>query len=106
IVFGGSNSNRTVTITPVANQVGTADISVVVSDGILTNATTFQLSVEGQPLPPSSLHISVTTTGSGSVTPNLTSESLVVGNTYTLTAVPGTNQAFAGWSGSLTSSAP
>ena len=33
IVFGGSGANRTVTITPAANQSGTATITVTVSDG-------------------------------------------------------------------------
>src|SRR5207249_1599461 len=33
IVFGGSGASRTVTITPVAGQVGSARIGVVVSDG-------------------------------------------------------------------------
>ena len=33
IVFGGSGANRTVTVTPAANQTGTATITVTVSDG-------------------------------------------------------------------------
>ena len=33
IVFGGSGANRTVTITPAANQSGTATITLTVADG-------------------------------------------------------------------------
>jgi hypothetical protein len=47
IVFGGSGANRTVTITPAANQLGTATISVTVSDGSLTDTDTFTLTVTG-----------------------------------------------------------
>src|SRR6185295_8340389 len=32
IVFGGSGANRTVTVTPIANQTGTATISLTVAD--------------------------------------------------------------------------
>src|SRR6185295_11844848 len=36
IVFGGSGANRTVTVTPAANQTGTSTITVTASDGALT----------------------------------------------------------------------
>lgn len=46
IVFGGSGANRTVTVTPAANQIGTAVITIVVSDQHRGSATrTFQLQV-------------------------------------------------------------
>jgi formylglycine-generating enzyme required for sulfatase activity len=45
IVFGGSGSNRTVTVTPVNGQSGTATITVAVSDGILIASDTFLLTV-------------------------------------------------------------
>jgi hypothetical protein len=45
IVFGGSGANRTVTVTPAANQSGTATITITVSDGALAASTTFVLSV-------------------------------------------------------------
>src|SRR5204863_55112 len=45
IVFGGSGSSRTVTVTPAANQTGTATIGVTVSDGALTANDTFVLTV-------------------------------------------------------------
>src|SRR5207253_1363348 len=39
IVFGGSGANRTVTVTPVAGQIGTAVITTTVSDGAGGTAT-------------------------------------------------------------------
>ena len=45
IVLGGSGPNRTVQITPVANQSGTVTITLTVSDGDLTTSTSFQLTV-------------------------------------------------------------
>src|SRR5207247_5423298 len=45
IVFGGTDANRTVTLTPAANQFGTATITVTVSDGQLRTSTGFQLTV-------------------------------------------------------------
>jgi formylglycine-generating enzyme required for sulfatase activity len=45
IVFGGSGANRTVTVTPVSSQTGTATITVMVSDGSLTSSDTFVLTV-------------------------------------------------------------
>jgi hypothetical protein len=45
IVFGGSNSNRTVRLTPASNQVGIASINVTVSDGALSASDSFALTV-------------------------------------------------------------
>jgi hypothetical protein len=45
IVFGGSGGSRTVTITPAANQSGTATITVTVSDGALGTSDTFLMTV-------------------------------------------------------------
>ena len=47
IVFGGSGANRNVTVTPAANQLGTATITTTVSDGTITASDTFALSVTG-----------------------------------------------------------
>jgi VCBS repeat-containing protein len=52
IVFGGSGANRTVTVTPVAGQTGTATITVTVSDGTLSTPTSFQLTVLGANMAP------------------------------------------------------
>jgi len=104
IIFGGSKSNRTVTLTPLPNQSGIAEITVTVSDGIGTSSTTFQLEVLATPPPPSML--TVVTTGNGMVTPDLSVQSLVIGKKYSLTAKPGLNQLFTGWTGSIASSSP
>ena len=45
IVFGGSGANRTVTVTPAANQSGTATIRITVSDGTATAFDEFVLTV-------------------------------------------------------------
>jgi subtilisin family serine protease/subtilisin-like proprotein convertase family protein len=45
IVFGGSGSSRTVKVTPASGQVGTATITVKVSDGVLTASETFVVTV-------------------------------------------------------------
>ena len=47
IVFGGSGTNRTVTVTPAANQLGSSTITVSVSDGVLTASDTFLVTVTG-----------------------------------------------------------
>jgi len=46
IVFGGSDSNRTVTVTPALNQSGTATISVTVSDGVHSATDSWVLNVQ------------------------------------------------------------
>lgn len=43
--FGGSGSNRTVTVTPAANQSGSATITIAVTDGALSASTAFNLNV-------------------------------------------------------------
>src|SRR6185436_13058896 len=45
IVFGGVGSNRTVTLTPVADAHGTSVITLTVSDGTNTASTSFLLTV-------------------------------------------------------------
>jgi len=48
IVFGGSDSNRTVTVTPAAGQSGTSTITIGVSDGALSASNSFVLTVNVQ----------------------------------------------------------
>jgi autotransporter-associated beta strand protein len=52
IVFSGSGSNRTVTITPAANKSGTATITLAVSDGFTNATTSFLLTVNFIDQPP------------------------------------------------------
>jgi hypothetical protein len=49
IVFDGSDSNRTVTLTPAAGQIGVAPVTVTVSDGTNTANCTFALMVTPSP---------------------------------------------------------
>ncbi len=46
IVFGGSGSNRTVTVTPALNAHGTAILTLTVGDGALSVSTNFILTVD------------------------------------------------------------
>ncbi len=50
IVVGGSGVSRTVTITPVANQTGTATITVTGRDGVSTASDTFVVTVGTAPV--------------------------------------------------------
>ena len=43
---GGAEPDRTVTVTPAANQTGTADITIRVSDGTSATSSTFRLTVD------------------------------------------------------------
>ena len=52
IVFGGSGSNRTVTITPAAGQSGTSTITITVDDGTDDTSTDFTLTVTAANTPP------------------------------------------------------
>ncbi|MCX8497308.1 MAG: MBG domain-containing protein [Akkermansiaceae bacterium] len=45
VVLGGSSSNRTVTVTPAANQYGSALITISVSDGLLAASESFTVTV-------------------------------------------------------------
>jgi len=51
IVLGGSGSNRTVKVTPAANQSGTAMITITVSDGSSSAGKSFLLTVNPGPAP-------------------------------------------------------
>ena len=51
IVFGGADGNRTVTVTPAANQSGSATITVSVSDGTASTSDTFVLTVNAVSTP-------------------------------------------------------
>ena len=101
IVFGGSSSNRTVRLTPVSGQTGTATVTLTVNDGAATASTTFNVSVQ-----PATSQLSITKNGQGTVTPDLNSTTLIIGQSYTVTATPATGYEFSGWTGSIQSSSP
>ena len=98
ILLSGTDANRAISLTPAAASSGVAHITVVVSDGMASNSATFALTV--QATGPS---VAINVAGQGSVTPNLTGQTLTPGNTYSLTAVPAPGQIFCGWSGNMTS---
>jgi len=102
IVFGGSGSNRTVTVTPTPGVAGISDITIIVGDGAATASTTFRMTVTTPVDEPTQL--SVSKSGSGTVYPDLSSANLVAGQTYSVTALPAAGYLFAGWSGGLQSS--
>jgi hypothetical protein len=60
IVFGGSNGNRTVTVTPETGQTGVANITITVSDGTDTATSVFQLSARQRPAAPGNLRVAST----------------------------------------------
>ncbi|HEX5220637.1 MAG TPA: Ig-like domain-containing protein [Verrucomicrobiae bacterium] len=99
IVLAGSSSNRLVTLTPVAGQTGTANVTLTVGDGALTASTTFQVTVQQL-----TSQLSLSKTGQGTVTPDLNNTTLIVGQRYTVTAKPAAGYEFGGWTGSIVSS--
>lgn len=102
IILAGSGANRTIAINPLANRTGVATITVTVSDGTGSASDTFQFSVQLRPTPPGNFRVVVE--GEGQVLGSPTA--LVVGQTYTISAVAGPSQEFAGWSGTFESSNP
>ena len=68
IVLGGSNANRTVTVSPAAGQTGTATITLTVSDGALSRSTTFTVSVVAANSSPVISNIADMTISAGSST--------------------------------------
>ena len=65
IVFGGSGSDRTVTITPVTNEFGNVTITVAVSDGMASAGTSFLLTVNPVNHPPTLTAVSDQTITAG-----------------------------------------
>jgi len=99
IVFGGSGSNRTVTLTPQSGQTGDSLVTITVSDGTVTAASAFLLTVQPANTNPPTL-LTLGTHGSGTITPDLGAKPLTLGKRYTLRAIPAKGFEFAGWSGS------
>jgi beta-glucanase (GH16 family) len=59
IVLGGSAANRTVTLTPAADQSGSATITITVSDGVLSSSDSFVLTVTAVNAAPTNPVVSV-----------------------------------------------
>lgn len=49
LVFGGSGTNRTITVTPASNRLGSAVITLTVSDGSLATNDVFTITIVGTP---------------------------------------------------------
>ena len=67
IAFGGSGSNRTITLTPAGSQNGTSTITVTVTDGPLSASDTFLVTATANPLPPNQVTALSFSEGSGTV---------------------------------------
>ncbi len=57
IVFGGSSTNRTVTLTPETGRTGSANVTITVSDGTDSASRTFRFTVRAKPAAPGNLRI-------------------------------------------------
>lgn len=100
----GSGSNRVLRLTPALNQLGVSHVSVYAADNAGHAATnTITVTVVPNPLAGT---LTLITNGSGTISPNLAAQALVVGNTYSVTAKPAVGNLFSGWSGDLVSSSP
>ncbi len=99
-LFNGAPWPGATSASLVTTQAGS--YSVVVSNvaGSVTSATA-TLTVN-----PATAVFTLSVTGNGNVSPNLNGQSLVVGQTYTLTATPDAGHVFAGWSGSMSGADP
>ncbi len=76
VILGGSGANRTVTITPAANQSGSSTITLTVSDGSLTASDTFVLTVTPVNDPPLAIAQPVSLAEDGTVEITLTGSDL------------------------------
>ena len=79
IVFGGSGASRTVTLTPIANQTGTAIITIGVSDGSLKSIISFAVIVTGT-TPPVNTAPTITSVAG----PTITAGSTIAPLTFTV----------------------
>ena len=96
IVFGGSDANRTVTITPATNQHGMATITVTVSDGTASSSDTFTLTV-------STVYTVTFTAGANGGLTGTADQMVTEGSDCTaVTAIPDTGYHFTGWTGDYT----
>ena len=104
ITFSGSGSNRVMKCKPVPGKSGNVTVNIGVSDGKATARTMFQLNVQTGTAPTSQL--SVRRNGRGTVKPALDGQLLVVGKTYTISAIPASDELFVRWSRGATSRVP
>jgi len=89
---GTTNWNAQVNLTPGLNTLRACAVDKT-GNKSLTNSVTFTCVLTDQ--------LGLLTNGVGSITRNFTGSMLQLGSRYTVTAVPGKDQLFAGWSGTL-----
>jgi hypothetical protein len=104
IVVGGGGPHRFLIVHPTPEYVGFVTIALAVSDGKLTARSSFMITIN-RGLPPTD-RLAVEMDGAGALSPDLNGQDLTVGRTYTMSAVAGQGQIFAGWSGGVTSALP
>ncbi len=97
IAAGTSNWNATVGLLPGPNVISAIATDTSGNDSAIVSASFEYVQM-------ASLTVSVT--GTGSVSPNLNGQSLQVGMAYKLTAKAGAGYVFSNWTGSVTSSTP
>src|SRR5438105_2846543 len=85
MVLGGNGADRSVTVRPAINQIGTATITLTVSDGALSTSTSFLLLVVN---PPPAITLSSPIDGSSYTAPaSIGLSGNVVSNGHSITAV-------------------
>jgi len=104
ISFSGSGSNRVMKCRPVHGKSGNVTVNISVSDGRAISRKAFQLSVQAGTAPTSQL--SVRRNGRGTIKPALDGQQLTVGKTYTVSAIPASDEVFVRWSRGATSRVP
>ncbi len=104
ISFSGSGSNRVMKCRPVAGKSGNVTVNLSVSDGKALTRRSVQLNVQTGTAPSSTL--SVRRNGRGTIKPQLDGASLTIGKTYTITALPASDEVFVRWGRGATSSVP
>jgi hypothetical protein len=100
ILLAGSNGNRTITLIPASGHTGDCDVVLYVSDGTAISSAAFHVTV--RPKGPQS-GLTLLVAGKGKVSPDLTTQKLSTGRQYVISASPSPGQMFCGWGGSITS---
>ena len=103
-VAGGTSSVLALTGVT-TNQAGSYTCVVSNSAGTATSSAA-TLTVNIIAVRPGTNVFTVITNGNGQIWPSLDPQRLVMGRKYKLTAYPGLNQEFTGWTGSFTSASP
>ena len=98
----GSGANRVLHIVPAVNRSGSGHVTVSAIDDLGHIGTSMSTVTVLPGSAPQSLVL--LTSGSGSVSPNLSAQPLTVGKKYSVTAKPAAGQLFAGWTGDIISS--